>query len=670
MSRRPTGLGQTLKQKLSSLSLSTTAAAQGNPASPRSDDSGSNWASSPTIGRPSPFKKGLFGWNRKEEEAEEEYMPTQDDIERVESCLDRIICQAGVDFETRPMVVITAAALPDPRTISYDLLLVRILAHLDAYVESDYTIVFLAAGGRYTPGWNWVWKAYRSLSRKYRKNLKKLYIVHSTWFSKMLFSLAGAIISPKFFRKIQYIATLSELAENVPLVQIDVAPEVYQENLKHEQQITLPETHQAFTFGVSLEELMGEYGENGGIPRVVKDCAEFIRECGMEVEGIFRRSPSSVLLRQAKEAYDRGQPVSLAAWGDPHIAAVLLKKFFRDLPEPLFYEEMFPVIRKCPIPTGSPGDMATINHLKEHILPLLRTDAAEIVFSYVLHLLHDVSLRSSINLMDARNLAVCFAPTLLGASAVRDPQMCTIPGGPSLFARTPAPSSAPPPVMTVAWIVKICIERYFEIFEEVVDRSEPIQSPGAGVLSPMEHDGSSVPPSPSAEGPDEDESLDDAMLVMPLGPTPPHSNTTTPNPDGTPRSPPTAWKHKHRRMGSSASNGSVVRPQPKTAPGSTRSRGKDSISGGLGSKTGRRSIVSVEKAIGKAGSRGSITIGRGTTRAGGAGVEAVGVTALGTILQIRDRPNTSKDGVAQDNDLKTGKLPIETRAAQLSEVAE
>jgi len=41
-------------------------------------------------------------------------------------------------------------------------------------VESDYTVVFFAAGGRNTPGWNWVWKAYRSLSRKYRKNLKRL----------------------------------------------------------------------------------------------------------------------------------------------------------------------------------------------------------------------------------------------------------------------------------------------------------------------------------------------------------------------------------------------------------------------------------------------------------------------------------------------------------------
>lgn len=98
MQRRQGGFGQTLKQKLSSLSLAAAAAAQGNPTSPRSDDSSSNWAASPTVGRPSPFKKGLFAWNRKEEE-EEEYIPTQDDIERVESCLDRIICQAGVDFE-------------------------------------------------------------------------------------------------------------------------------------------------------------------------------------------------------------------------------------------------------------------------------------------------------------------------------------------------------------------------------------------------------------------------------------------------------------------------------------------------------------------------------------------------------------------------------------------
>jgi hypothetical protein len=52
---------------------------------------------------------------------------------------------------------------------------------IDIYlVESDYTVVFFTAGGKHTPGWNWVWKAYRSLSRKYRKHLKRLVYIFPT----------------------------------------------------------------------------------------------------------------------------------------------------------------------------------------------------------------------------------------------------------------------------------------------------------------------------------------------------------------------------------------------------------------------------------------------------------------------------------------------------------
>lgn len=72
---------------------------------------------------------------------------------------------------------------------------------------------------------------------------------------------------------------------------------------------------------------MGLDGENGGIPRVVRDCIQFLRESGgsshikycslvsdqitigMTEEGLFRRSPNSVLLRQVQEAYDRGMPL-------------------------------------------------------------------------------------------------------------------------------------------------------------------------------------------------------------------------------------------------------------------------------------------------------------------------------------------------------------------------
>lgn len=183
---------------------------------------------------------------------------------------------------------------------------------------------------------------------------------------------------------------------------------MYRENLKHEKHITLPVPSRASIFGVPLEELMGYEGEKGGVPRVVRDCIQFLRDTGlpvpsssyeyhliyrslgMEQEGLFRRSPASVLLRAAQEAYDRGKylllvcvfrqssthpslghMVFLETFGDPHLAAVLLKKYLRDLPEPIFPESLYPVIRRCPPCTNDPTDMSSVVYIRETLLPEL-----------------------------------------------------------------------------------------------------------------------------------------------------------------------------------------------------------------------------------------------------------------------------------------------------------
>ncbi|KAF8626759.1 hypothetical protein AX15_004708 [Amanita polypyramis BW_CC] len=593
-----------------------------------------------------------------------------------------MIFQAGVDYETRPMyvsspvsllrnsipccndsLVINASALPDPQQFLYDILLARILAYLNLYVESDYTLVFFAAGGRYTPGWNWVWKAYRSLSRKYRKNLKQLYIVHSSFFTKMLFSLAGAMISPKFFRKIVYVQTLSELARHVPITQIDIPPAVYQENLKHEDQITLPAPSRSNTFGIPLEELMGYHGEKGGVPRVVRESIQFLRETGLREEGLFRRSPQSTMLRAAQEAYDRGNLVSLHTFGDPHIAAVLLKKFLRDLPEPIFSERLYPVIQRCPAPSPDPSNTASIYYIRETLLPEL-APCAYILLSQVFHLMHEVSLQSSINRMDAYNLAVVLCPNLVkGQNLTKDVMLCAVstgsPASPfaSLHGQGPAPDRLTETGgMTLGMIVKLCIERYYDVFDEAQDVGEAATlttTPGAvgpngatmktrdreegvdigTVVTSTSLDGCStdVGTHPSRgedigqDEEDDEEEIDDAMLAMSIGPSHGRNGSLGVGEFG-------VWNG----MNASASMG--VGYKVRQRPNMNRSRTADGNVKGFAYATlsKAKSVIGIEK--GQGGGevngekrRGSISIGGGgkNSKGVGSGVEALGVTAAG-----------------------------------------
>ncbi|KZV83435.1 hypothetical protein EXIGLDRAFT_701436 [Exidia glandulosa HHB12029] len=646
--RRGPQVSLSLKQRLGQ--LATSASTPSTPLSPQ--DSAT-----------SPRKSYFPTWGPKRGRAQSDDLPEPQDEERMQEVVSRFIFQAGVDFE----VIICACAFPDPRDVSYDLLLTRVLAYLDLYVESDYTVVFFAAGNKHTPGWNWIWRAYRSLSRKYRKHLKKLYIVHSTWFSKMLVSLAGAVVSPKFFRKIQYIKTLSELAQYVPLTQIDIPPPVYhRENLRFEKQVILPVAHRSNLFGIPLEDLMGADSEKGGIPRVVKDCALYLRSTGMTDEGLFRRSPNTVMLNQAKQAYDRGHPVSLASFGDAHLAAVLLKKFLKDLPEPIVPEGCYPIIKRCPLPSDDPADMAAVMYIRESILPALHSHAAVVLLSYVLHLMHDVSLRSAINKMDAQNLAIVLAPNLVaGTNPARDVAMCFM-SGPALFPGH-VPSSVNEGKMTLAAVLKICIERYFEVFDDIPDRAEAVGPTASNSMEVMS----------SPDDAKSDASSDASMLVMKVG----LNESSSPPPSSWGGATPAGRRSRYRVMSTPPS---AMPTSAFSAPnlassglGATRSLyggGNADASTAAGTIRGKtRSLLSIEKAINANGGRGSITIGKtvGTLKAAGAAVEAVSVTASGFFTPPSGQSTPSE--LAADRDLSastSGSVRASTKPRELSEVTE
>ncbi|KIM28453.1 hypothetical protein M408DRAFT_329507 [Serendipita vermifera MAFF 305830] len=708
---RPNPISTTLRQKLSSLASPVAPSFSSRPAT-----------FSPTSMGPAKKRGLLASWLRANTEKDDDTSSARPGSsssgkgkerewdagelnEEMQRIMNAVIFNGGLDFETRPMVVVTAAALPDPSHVNYDLLLQLILSYLDLYVEADYCVVFLAAGGRYSPGWSWIWKAYRSLNRKYRKNLKKLYIVHSTGFTKMLFSLAGAIISPKFYSKIEYVSTLSELAIHVPLAQMNIHPAVYSENLKYEREITLPAAQQPASriFGASLDELMGLDGESGGIPRPIRDAAEYLRSDRrdglpyLEEHGLFRRSPSSALLKQVQGSYDRGLLVNLSQFGDANLAAVLIKKFFRSLPEPIFPDSMFATIRKCPDPDVLETRDDAVDYIRDKILGELEGNK-QLLLNYVFHLLHDVSARSEINLMDGSNLAIVFTPNLVSnenplkavemsmvaSTYLKSKDIMETAGRSSSHANVvnlPEGSKKQHTGTTLGTVVRVCIERYYEIFDEVRDVTEAISpvefeegiggksrdspvssrrelSPGRSQQQQQSAPASTPAPAHKYQGrvrgrqgpPPSAASASMALLAKALaeGTTPNEHQAFLDRSNGAPRSYTEPDALPDHVPGSFSQNSLLANRAPSVSmrSGVAGSAGPSGWTGGrvlgVGGKPKTRSIISIDRSGATIGGhmdgsgRESIKLGRGTVTSAGtvrksasAGVVGVGVTANG-----------------------------------------
>ncbi|KAG0244392.1 hypothetical protein BGX31_009221 [Mortierella sp. GBA43] len=341
------------------------------------------------------------------------------------SC-DNIIYRAGVDFESRPMVVICACNLPDPNVVDYDTILRDVLAQLEQFVENDYTVVLFSGGARYRPGWTWLFRAYRSLGR-----------------------------SPKFGAKVHYMDNLSHLARVVPLNQINIPPAVYQHNLQFEDSITLPESQQddaTRVFGAPLERLMGPNGEKG-LPKFIVDCIDHLIKNGLYVEGLFRRSPSSVMLKQARAAYDRGNPVNLADY-DIHISAVLLKLFIREVPSPMFPVSAYTKLQQ--LKQGGDEKMPVVEFIRKEIVTQVSQNNL-MLMKEVFRLLKMVADRHESNKMTAFNLAVVMSPNMVRHEDVmQEIAMSAV--------STKDKDSAMEEPLTLGTVVRIMIECYDEIF--------------------------------------------------------------------------------------------------------------------------------------------------------------------------------------------------------------
>lgn len=165
-------------------------------------------------------------------------------------------------------------------------------------------------------------------------------------------------------------------------------------------------------FGHSLDDLFNR--DQSPVPLVVYQCIQAVDLFGLDHEGIYRVSGNTVQVQELKAQFDRNA-LSVdfrnpeAFHHDVNNPANLLKQFLRELPDPLLTSEHYPALIDA---ARIPDDLIRRDSLHAIINALPDPNYATLR-ALVLHL-HRVDEHQEANRMTPTNLAVVFAPTLMG----------------------------------------------------------------------------------------------------------------------------------------------------------------------------------------------------------------------------------------------------------------
>ncbi|XP_016065571.1 PREDICTED: rho GTPase-activating protein 8 [Miniopterus natalensis] len=397
-----------------------------------------------------------------------------------------ILQVGGEDRLGRRIITFSCCRMPPSHELNHRRLLEYLKYTLDQYVESDYTIVYFHCGltSRNKPSLHWLRGAYKEFDRRYKKNLKALYVVHPTGFIKVLWNVFKPLISHKFGKKVTYVNYLSELREHLKCEQLAIPPEVvrYDERLRNLRKgrplppaKTPPPRPPLPTqqFGVSLQYLKDK-NQGELIPPVLKFTVTYLREKGLRTEGLFRRSASVQTVHEIQRLYNQGKPVNFDDYGDVHIAAVILKTFLRELPQPLLtfkaYEQILGIT--------SVESSLRVTRCRQILRGLPEHNYA--VLGYLMGFLHEVSRESLFNKMTSSNLACVFGLNLIWPSQ----------GASSLSALVP-----------LNLFTELLIEHYGKVFSTPDARGELGAGPaGAGEQGGPPARGLAAPTAPPSPG--------------------------------------------------------------------------------------------------------------------------------------------------------------------------
>jgi hypothetical protein len=85
------------------------------------------------------------------------------------------------------------------------------LKRLNRIVAKEYILVVFTSPLIHSPSLSWMYKAYGSLKRDYKKNIKQLIVVHPSWWFKFIICFMRTVVSSKFAKKVVNVDSIEEL---------------------------------------------------------------------------------------------------------------------------------------------------------------------------------------------------------------------------------------------------------------------------------------------------------------------------------------------------------------------------------------------------------------------------------------------------------------------------
>mmetsp|Transcript_15840 Transcript_15840/g.40150 ORF Transcript_15840/g.40150 Transcript_15840/m.40150 type:complete len:217 (-) Transcript_15840:2129-2779(-) len=156
-------------------------------------------------------------------------------------------------------------------------------------------------------------------------------------------------------------------------------------------------------FGVPLEQIIKDKElSSDGIPKVVRECCEYLSKYALRTEGLFRVDGSEVEVQKLVNSYNAGKRTDLSKAKDHFVVGTLFKRFLGKLPQSLitkeFYEKAFE-FRDAPIDEQVKGWRALLDAID---------GGPRQIIKFVFAFLKNVERNEGFNMMSATNLGIVF----------------------------------------------------------------------------------------------------------------------------------------------------------------------------------------------------------------------------------------------------------------------